>query len=420
VIEADSDDALDALEARALVAARAALGAEWRADRLAVAPGRIELLGNHLDYNGGPVLCAAIDRHVVVAAADAPGNERDVVAVAADNPVVGVVAFDAASVRDWRNPERPPETDAYLKGLVAAALARDGISLRRPTQMAIAGDVPLGFGLSSSAALCVALALALVEPRPADSDLVLLAQEAEHRAGTPCGTMDQSASVAGGVIRFEGATLAVERLSPDLGDYVFAVADSGVERSLGVSSYPRRVEESRLALDHANRVLGIALPHLAALSAADLDKLSTGPDALAEPLLSRARHVVSETARVNRGEAALRAGDWETFGRLMTESGRSSAMDYAISHPQVEELVADALAVDGVLGARMMGGGEGGAVLVLLRRDRVPELENSLRRGFFARHGMEDRPGLVHACSFAAGARVLPANGASAGALLRR
>ncbi len=394
------------VERRALTAARRAFGTDWRPDRISIAPGRIELLGNHLDYNGGPVLCAAIDRHVAVAAAEGPAGGWDVRAVAADNPSLGVVAFDAESVRDWRNPERPPATDAYLRGLVAGTLARDNLSLRRPTELALAGDVPLGFGLSSSAALCVSLGLALVEPRPSDHDLVLLAQEAEHRAGTPCGTMDQSASVAGGVIRFDGATLAVERLSPDLGDFVFAVVDSGVERSLGVSSYPIRVAESRAALEHATRALGLALPHLAALSQDDLERLSAGLDPLPPPLLARARHVVTETARVDRGEAAIQAGDWEGFGELMTASGRSSATDYAISHPQVEELVGDALRVDGVLGARMMGGGEGGAVLVLLRRDRVPGLEAALRRGFFARHGMTDRSDLVHACAFSAGAQV--------------
>lgn len=392
--------------ARARGAAEQAFGRDWRPDRLAVAPGRIELLGNHLDYNGGPVLCAAIDRHVAVAARDGVAGGWDLRAFAADNPALGVIAFDAESVRDWRNPERPPATDAYLKGLVAAVLDRPSLSLRRPTELAIAGDVPLGFGLSSSAALCVGLALALIAPRPADQDLVLVAQEAEHRAGTPCGTMDQSASVAGGVIRFDGATLAIERLSPDLGPYLFAVADSGVERSLGTSSYPTRVEESRAALEQARRLLGRDIPHLAALTSADLDALSTGSAALPEPLLSRARHVVTETRRVEQGEAALRAGDWPAFGRLMTESGRSSATDYAISHPRVDELVAEALAVPGVLGARMMGGGEGGAALMLLERARFAALEAALRSGYFARHRMADEADLIHPCRFAAGAFV--------------
>lgn len=399
-----------AITDRAIAAAREAFGRDWQESRRAIAPGRIELLGNHLDYNGGPVLCAAIDRHVAVVLGPGPTDGPDIRAVAADNRSLGVVAFAAASVRDWRNPQRLPATDAYLRGIVAGTLARPTLSLNSPVAMAIAGDVPLGFGLSSSAALCVALGLALVTPRPGDDDLVLLAQEAEHRAGTPCGTMDQSASIAGGVIRFEGSTRRSTPLAPDLGDQVFVVIDSGVQRSLGVSAYRRRVEEAASALALANRLLGLNLRHLAELSPAALESLSAGRQRLPDPLLARARHVIRETERVNAGEQALSRNDWAAFGQLMTTSGRSSATDYAISHPQVEELVAELLGLEGVLGARMMGGGEGGAVLALLPRAQVPKLETMLQHGFFRRHGMTDRSGLVHVCTIGPGARVVEQN----------
>jgi galactokinase len=125
-------------------------------------------------------------------------------------------------------------------------------------------------------------------------------------------------------------------------------------------------------------------------------------------LEARARHVVTETARVRAGVEAARAGDWKTFGALMTASGRSSATDYEISHPRVEALVAATLAVDGVLGARMMGGGEGGTVLILLPRDRVPELDAAVRASYYQEVGLADRPDLIHVCTFAPGARVEP------------
>lgn len=397
-----------AAERRAIAAGRAVFGAGWRPDRRAMAPGRIELLGNHLDYNGGPVLCAAIDRWVVALANSSPLVAGGVAMVAADIPVDNMVRLDPPALREWRNPEGAPGTFDYLRGSIAATEGRSDVTLRTPTAIAAAGDVPLGVGLSSSAALCVALALALVKPRPPDRELVLMAQEAENRAGSPCGTMDQSASVAGGVIRFDAATLSVRRLSPDLGDRVFVVADSGVVRSLGASSYPCRVEEARAALEHTRRVLGRDIPNLAALAPSDLARLASGPDPLPEPLLARVRHIVRETARVERGEAALRAGDWTEFGRLMIASGRSSATDYAISHPRVEALASEALEVDGVLGARMMGGGEGGSVLILLPRSRVPALECRLRDGYYRDHGMADRTGLLHVCAFASGAVVEP------------
>ena len=107
-------------------------------------------------------------------------------------------------------------------------------------------------------------------------ETVLLAQAAEHRAGTPCGTMDQSASVAGGVIRYDGATLTVEQLQPDLGDFVFAVADSAVDRSLGASAYPTRVQEANQIRTLASEALGYPVEHPAQLNRAALDGLTRG------------------------------------------------------------------------------------------------------------------------------------------------
>lgn len=395
---------------RAVQAARDAFGSAWNPDGFAIAPGRIELLGNHVDYNGGPVLAAAIDRFIVVAIARDPGRAQTVRAIAADAPDEAVATLDAHALADWRNASPPPRSLDYVRGVLAGLQTQERSSLRTrlPASIAIAGDVPIGFGVSSSAALCVSLALALGDGFSGPEEVVLLAQEAEHRAGTPCGTMDQSASISGGVIAFDGATLGVERLSPRLGDLVFAVADSGVERSLSTSSYPRRVEESRQALELARTQLGTGIPYLAAITPEQLDALDRD-DILPEHLLRRVRHVVEETARVAEGRAAMAAGDWPRFGRLMTASGHSSATLYEISHPRVEELVAEALTVAGTLGARMMGGGEGGAALALISRDAVPGLEETLRSGYYARHGMADRDGLIHTCAFAPGATYMTA-----------
>ena len=395
---------------RAVQAARDAFGSAWNPDGFAIAPGRIELLGNHVDYNGGPVLAAAIDRFIVVAIARDPGRAQTVRAIAADAPDEAVATLDAHALANWRNASPPPRSLDYVRGVLAGLQTQERSSLRTrlPASIAIAGDVPIGFGVSSSAALCVSLALALGDGFSGPEEVVLLAQEAEHRAGTPCGTMDQSASISGGVIAFDGATLGVERLSPRLGDLVFAVADSGVERSLSTSSYPRRVEESRQALELARTQLGTGIPYLAAITPEQLDALDRD-DVLPEHLLRRVRHVVEETARVAEGRAAMAAGDWPRFGRLMTASGHSSATLYEISHPRVEELVAEALTVAGTLGARMMGGGEGGAALALISRDAVPGLEETLRSGYYARHGMADRDGLIHTCAFAPGATYMTA-----------
>jgi galactokinase len=403
----------DSLE-RAVQVAHEAFGSSWTPDGVAIAPGRIELLGNHLDYNGGPVLAAAIDRFIVVAVDTRPGPEQMVRAIAADAPDEAVATLDVRTLAGWRNASPPPQSLDYVRGLLAGLQAPERASFRPrlPASIAIAGDVPIGFGVSSSAALCVSLALALADGFSGPEEIVLLAQEAEHRAGTPCGTMDQSASVSGGVIAFDGATLAVERLSPSLGDLVFAVADSGVERSLSTSSYPLRVAESRQALELARKQLGVTVPHLAAITEEQLDALDLA-GILPEPLGKRVRHVVEETARVAEGRAAMHAGDWTRFGHLMTASGRSSASLYEISHPRVEQLVAEALTVEGVLGARMMGGGEGGSALVLVSRDAVPRLEETLQSGYYTRYAMADRDGLIHICAFAPGAAYIPIGGRS-------
>ena len=185
-----------------------------------------------------------------------------------------------------------------------------------------------------------------------------------------------------------------------------------MKRSLSTSSYPLRVAESRQALELARRQLGRTVPHLAAITEDQLDTLDRA-GIVPEPLLKRVRHVVEETARVAEGRAAMVAGDWTRFGHLMSASGRSSASLYEISHPRVEQLVAEALTVEGTLGARMMGGGEGGSALVLLSRDAVPRLEERLRSSYYARYGMADRDELIHICAFAPGAAYIPIVGRS-------
>jgi len=394
---------------RASAAARISFGPAWSPSRVATAPGRIEILGNHLDYNGGPVLAAAIDRSISVFTGQDDGPLRG---LAADVPVVGVETFESVDLSNWQNTGAPTSYD-YVRGVVAALQSRAELTLREHVAFVIAGDVPIGFGLSSSAALCVSLTLALAQSRPPDRDLVLIAQEAEHRAGTPCGTMDQSASVAGGMIRFDGASLQVEKLTPDLGDYVFAVADSGVERSLGSSAYANRVEESAQAMGKISSMLGVELSHLAQLTSDQLAAVSQRPDQIDPVLLRRARHVVSETERVRQGTLAAERNDWPEFGQLMTSSGRSSAVDYEISHPRVEELVAEIGRIPGVLGARMMGGGEGGTALTLLRRKSVESLEEILRRGYYRRYEMSTRDDLIHVCAFSEGTRTydMPSRG---------
>ncbi|MGC4191554.1 MAG: galactokinase family protein [Thermomicrobiales bacterium] len=365
---------------RALANGRTTFGGDWTPVRWAVAPGRLELLGNHVDYNGGPVLAGAIDRTVAIGIV--PRADGLVRAVAGDVSSHGW-EVDLATLGDWHAAKREGTPDAYARGIVASLQAR-GVAVQG-ADLSIAGDVPLGFGMSSSAALCVALVLALSQAELSPRDTVIVAREAEHRAGAPVGAMDQSASVAGGIILFDGATTTFERLQPDLGNLAFAVADSGVQHSNATSSYPTRVEESQEALTILRAKLGIDLPSLGEIDADQWTHIEANADAWLSPtLFQRVRHVVTEVQRVKEGIAAVEASDWTTFGRLMTASGRSSATDYAISDPRVEGLVAELNALPGVLGARMMGGGEGGPALALIERAQAGAIGEALAQGYFA------------------------------------
>lgn len=389
---------------RALNAGRQVFGTGWRPTFVSRAPGRLELLGNHVDYNGGPVLAAAIDR-VLAALVDPTGDGERIALLAGDiDPTPHSISV--TTVGDWHLDHGEPAPVDYLRGAIAALQSR-GVPIRASARISVSGDVPPGFGVSSSAALVVAFINAAgrdhgLSPR----EIVLTAQDAEHRCGVPSGTMDQSASVAGDVILYDGATTTFTGLHPDLGPYAFAVADSGVSRSLASSSYPERVKESREALRILQRQLSDPPPTLAAITDVQWALIEhAGTSWLSSTLLKRVRHIYTECRRVRKGVQAMDRRDWAAFGRLMTESGQSSAIDYEISHPRVEEIVAAANFQDGVLGARMMGGGEGGPALILLERSRFPAIRAGLLGSVFPAATPDDR---VQLCAFGPGARVEP------------
>jgi galactokinase len=217
--------------------------------------------------------------------------------------------------------------------------------------------------------------------------------------------MDQSASVFGGLIQFDGASNDVNTVDAELGEIQLLVVNSGVVRSLATSAYPERVRETRLAVEILRKA---TLPELKWLAHVVPEQLPDAEQALRQSgmpeLAHRLRHVVFETVRVRHAEAAVASGDWQTVGELMTSSGRSSATDYDISHPEVERLVSLCLNEPGVLGARMMGGGQGGSALVLLAGDAIDGLTDRLDRDYFrARSGAAPEVRSIP-CRFAEGA----------------
>jgi galactokinase len=315
---------------------------------------------------------------------------QDVATVDTHNPTIG-------------NEGAATTPDDYLAG-VLQALQMSNLPVRDGLAIVVTGDVPLGFGMSSSAALCVALTNLLADSELSSSQIIDIARRAEHLTGAPVGAMDQSASVAGGVILFDGASGDITPVNPNLGGHAFAVANSGFHHALNKSAYPTRVRESQQALD-ALRTHGYPqLQHLADLDEATWQAVrADDPTWLPSPLPNRVDHVVSETARVRQGVAAIESQDWIAFGELMTASGRSSATSYDISHPVVEELVSTLTSLSGVLGTRMMGGGEGGPALALVHNDAVEDIRQALDLMFFRKHDLDPETSF-EVCTFGPGA----------------
>jgi len=294
------------------------------------APGRVNLIGDHTDYTGGLVLPMAIDRWTTVSGVRTPGPIR-------------------------LRSRQDADPAAYVHA-VATELGPDA-----GFDGCIDSTVPIGAGLSSSAALEVAVALALGFVGTS-LELAQLCQRAEHRAtGVPTGIMDQltaAAGVDGHAVLIDCTTMAMTPVPvPDAVDIV--VVDSGQRRSLAGSAYAERAAQCAAA----EAIVG-PLRH------ATVDAV----EAIADTVVRRrARHVVTENARVGAFAAALRAGDVAEAGRLMTASHASLRDDFEVSTTVVDALVARIGARPGVLGARMTGGGFGGCVVAVTRPGALDE-----------------------------------------------
>ena len=310
---------------------------------VARAPGRVNLIGDHTDYTGGLVMPFAIDRVTEVR-----GVRIDDAVVELRSSLQDATALVPLDVSD--PPSLQPAWARYVGGVVQVLGPATGF---RGT---VTSTVPQGSGLSSSAALEVAVALALGAPADDPLALARLCQRAEHAAvGVPSGIMDQLASAAGvegHVLVIDCHTLRVQPV-PLPTEAQVVVIHSGQERTLAGSAYAERVAQCAAAEAQIGPL------RLAAV--ADIHAVS---DALVR---SRARHVVSENARVRDFAAALSAGDLTAAGELMVASHRSLASDYDVSTAVLDDLVEGLCGTPGVYGARLTGAGFGGCVVALCR-----------------------------------------------------
>jgi len=351
--------------------------------RCSRAPGRVNLIGEHTDYNGGFVMPMAADREVRVFFRPA---DRGPVRLWSENygewDEFDLDDIEHNAEQSWAN---------YPRG-VAREMQEAGWELR-PIEGIVHGDVPIGSGLSSSAALEVACARAFCDAagiEPDSKELALLCQRAEnHFVGVNCGIMDQFVSVharARHALMLDCRSLEHELLPLDTDDVRVVVCNTMVHHELGSSAYnERRASCEEAARRLSERVGGgiemlrDATPELLARHAAALDGVT----------LRRARHVVTENDRARRAALALKAGDHELFGRLMDESHESLRRDYEVSCDELDLMVDLARRQPGTLGARLTGAGFGGCTVNLVRAAAVDAFVRAVRSGYEAETGIE-------------------------------
>jgi galactokinase len=339
---------------------------------VAFAPGRVNLIGDHIDYCGGGVLPMPIQYGTWVAAA---ANGSDEIRARSDN------ADATIRLTQDRQPTFPTgHWGRFVAG--ADAVLRDCGSPYRGMDLLIAGDIP-GSGLSSSASLSVALLQAmgaLTDCRLQGLSLALAAQQIEHRhIGVSCGLMDQAVVVLGqpdAALHFDCVTQEGRPIPLRPGQCAMVVADSGVPRTLASSAYNTRLDElARIgsALSLAPQTLAVALKSAPALD---------------DPVLTRrARHIVTEQARVDAACAALQEGDWCGFGHLLQVSHASLRDDYAVSCADVDLLVEIFARQPGCYGARMTGAGFGGAVVAAVNGAQAEACQRAVAEEFAAQSG---------------------------------
>jgi len=353
------------------------------------APGRVNLIGEHTDYNEGFVLPMAVDRYVTMAVGPRP--DRRVCLASLDfgeRDEFALQDIARATEHPWSN---------YIRGVAYFLQRLPAVGPLPGMDVVIESDVPIGAGLSSSAALEVAAALAfqaLHRFSLPPLEMALLCQRAENEfVGMRCGVMDQMTSLQGR----EGCALLIDcraleaRPVPLPSGISVVVADTGVRRDLVHSEYNLR----RAQCEEGVRLLQQRLKGVRALRDVAPAELERCRDLLPPLIYKRCRHVVRENQRVMEAARALEEGDLATFGRLMNESHRSLRDDYEVSCRELDVMVEAAQGLEGCLGSRMTGAGFGGSTVSLVKEEKAIEFKRKLAAIYQATTGLTPR---IHIC----------------------
>jgi len=347
---------------------------------LVKSPGRINIIGEHTDYNGGLVMPAAIDKGVYVAISKRDDEQIQLYAESYQERYVGTINKVSKGEKAWAN---------YIFGVVHGFLKR-GFTLSG-FNLYIYGDVPLGAGLSSSAAIECATAYALTQLYQLSVpkiDLALIAQKAEHEfAGVNCGIMDQFASVFGQrdcAMMLDCESLAYEYIPLKLEGYKLVLFNTNVKHSLSDSAYNQRREQCEQG------VMWVKAYHPNVQYLRDVT-----PEMLKEHVLpkdtevyTKCSYVVAEITRVKQAAAALKDGKLAELGKLMFETHKGLSKAYEVSCKELDFLVEEVRDLDEVLGARMMGGGFGGCTINIVKEEAIDGLISKLSQRYHDQFGL--------------------------------
>jgi galactokinase len=361
-------------------------------------PGRVNLIGEHIDYNGGMVLPIGLNMGIK---ATYTGREDHIISLTSATHAEQM-QFSTSSIPSAYEPQN--NWCNYPIGVISA-IYKSGVPISG-FDLTFDSDLPEGSGLSSSAAIEVVTAYILLHQSKKEiylPDIAVLCQKVENEfIGVKCGIMDQFA-VANAqkdhALLLNCDTLAFEQIPFDLDGYSLLVINSKKPRSLIKSAYNERKAES----DDARRIFIQAnkLQDIQYLVDAEMEDLPL----ISDPIIQRrARHVISENIRVRHSVAALRMGDLHTFGRLMNASHRSMKEDYEITGAEMDMLAETAQYIDGCLGARMTGGGFGGCVIALVKKGHIESFKNILTARY---HTATDVRCEIYECQAEAGVRII-------------
>lgn len=349
--------------------------------RIFRAPGRVNLIGEHTDYNEGFVLPLAIDREFLVAGAPREDSTINVQALDIEDKFSFDLGGEAVKRRgNWRD---------YVEGTVRCLQKR--FDLRCGADLIISSTIPIGAGLSSSAALEISTGFALLSLGGIEIDrreLALAAQEAEHEfAGLRSGIMDQFASAfaaAGHALLIDCRSLETVQIPLEIGDTVIAVCNTRIKHELASSEYNTRRRECEIGV----QILREKLPEISSLRDVGEEDLEKYQNLLPENIKRRCRHVITENRRTLEAVECFRRNEMEKAGRLMNASHESLRTDYQVSCRELDKLVEIARSVKGVFGARMMGGGFGGCTINLVRKADFERFENEILQKYQSAYGI--------------------------------